>query len=166
MTALRVLPMRRLPPWAGMAALLIARPPATSGADSGRDSAGLEFFESRIRPILVEHCYECHSAGSAKVKADFLLDTREGLLKGGESGKPGLVPGDARSSRLIQAVEWKDPDFQMPPRKKLGPQQIADLAAWVSLGAPDPRTSSAGGAKPAASTLDLGRDHWAFRPPR
>ena len=159
----------RIPRHALIAAALalVSSSAVGSPADPAGDAAaGLEFFESRIRPILVEHCYACHSAGSAKVKADFLLDTREGLLKGGESGKPAVVPGDARSSRLIHAVEWKDPDFQMPPKQKLAPRQIADLAAWVNLGAPDPRTGTAVAGDRAVSSLDLGRDHWAFRPPR
>src|SRR5216117_2608362 len=64
----------------------------------------LDFFEKRIRPVLVERCYRCHSASAEKVKGEFVLDSREGMLKGGESGKPAIVAGDAERSRLIEAI--------------------------------------------------------------
>ncbi|MBI3851130.1 MAG: PSD1 domain-containing protein [Verrucomicrobia bacterium] len=100
---------------------------------------GVEFFEKRIRPLLVEHCYKCHSAQSEKVKGGLLLDTREGLLKGGDTG-PAIVPGDPEKSLLIKAVRQTDKDLQMPHKdKKLPDAQIADLVAWVKMGAPDPR---------------------------
>src|SRR5687767_10597891 len=104
---------------------------------------GIEFFEKRIRPVLAEHCYECHSATSKKVKGELLLDTRESVLKGGENG-PAIVPGDPEKSLLIKAVRYADADLQMPPKdKKLTSSQIADLEAWVKMGAPDPRTNGA-----------------------
>ena len=102
-----------------------------------------EFFEKKIRPVLVEHCYKCHSASSEKLKGELFLDTKEGMLKGGESGKPAVVPGDADKSRLIEAIRYGNEDLQMPPKKaggKLSEEQIADFVAWVNLGAPDPRT--------------------------
>jgi mono/diheme cytochrome c family protein len=95
------------------------------------------FFESKIRPILVEHCYECHSADK-KQKGDLLLDTKEGTLKGGDTG-PALVAGDPAKSLLIQAVKWQG-ELEMPPKKKLSDAQIADLEAWIKAGAPDPRS--------------------------
>src|SRR6266704_6159246 len=87
-----------------------------------------DFFEKRIRPILVEHCYKCHSAAAEKVKGELLLDSREGMLKGGESGKPAVVPGDAEKSRLIEAIRYRNEDLQMPPPKegKLSDERIAD----------------------------------------
>ncbi len=103
------------------------------------DRDGLEFFEQKIRPVLVERCYKCHGAEAEKVKGGLLLDTRDGLLKGGDDG-PVLAPGDPAKSRLILAVRWTDPDFKMPPKEKLQAAQIADLEAWVKRGAPDPRT--------------------------
>ena len=79
-----------------------------------------EFFEKKIRPVLVEHCYKCHSASSEKLKGELFLDTKEGMLKGGESGKPAVVPGDADKSRLIEAIRYGNEDLQMPPKKAGG----------------------------------------------
>src|SRR3954471_1700963 len=99
------------------------------------DDAGAQFFESKIRPILVDRCYSCHSASAKKLKAGLHLDSQKGLLRGGESG-PALVPGAPEKSRLIEAVEYKNVDLQMPPKERLGDQQIADLTKWVKMGAP------------------------------
>ena len=144
---------------------------AADGAPSvpAPDSADVEFFESKVRPVLVENCYECHSAAAGdKLKAGLRLDSRDGLLKGGESGRPAVVPGDAEASPLVKAIRWSDPDFQMPPKKRLSDQQVADVVAWVNRGAPDPRTGSAAApaGAPAVPVLELGKDHWAFKPPQ
>ena len=80
-------------------------------------ASGLEFFEKKVRPVLVDNCYKCHSSSSEKVKGGLLLDTREGLLKGGDTG-PGLVPGDPEKSLLIKAVRYTDENLQMPPKNK------------------------------------------------
>jgi mono/diheme cytochrome c family protein len=122
----------------------------------------LEFFERKVRPVLVEHCYSCHSAGAEKVKGDFLLDTRDGIRRGGTSGKAAIVPGDAERSPLVHAIRGDDPDLQMPPEKRLSTQQIADLAAWVNMGAPDPRDGAGRGAKAPADA----KNFWSFQPPR
>ena len=104
--------------------------------------AQTQFFESKIRPVLADNCYKCHSAKSEKVKGGLWLDTREGSLKGGETG-PAVIPGDLEKSLLIKAVRYTDPDLQMPPKdKKLSAAQIADLEAWVKMGAPDPRVAT------------------------
>jgi len=104
--------------------------------------AQLQFFETRIRPVLVQNCYKCHSHQSEKVRAGLLLDTREGVLRGGETG-PAIVPGDLQKSLLVKAISYTDDDLQMPPNgDKLPPAVIADLVAWVKMGAPDPRTGS------------------------
>ncbi len=128
-----------------------------------------EFFEQRIRPILVESCYKCHSANSEKVKGGLLLDTREGMLKGGDTG-PAIVPGDVEKSLLIKAVRYVDKDLQMPPKdKRLPENQIADLVTWVKMGAPDPRTAS--GQTSGKATQKPGYDfaaarkQWAFHAP-
>ena len=97
---------------------------------------GIEFFETKIRPVLVKHCYECHSAKSEEVGGELLLDTRDGLREGGESGH-GVVPGDVDASLIITAMEYGD--FEMPPEAKLPPEVIADFRRWVKMGAPDPR---------------------------
>ncbi|MBI3413984.1 MAG: DUF1549 domain-containing protein [Verrucomicrobia bacterium] len=131
------------------------------------DRAGVEFFEQKIRPVLVERCYSCHSRESEKVKGGLLLDTREGLLKGGETG-PAIISGDPEKSLLIKAVRYADENLQMPPKnKKLSPEQIADLATWIKIGTPDPRTGAAKiTAGPPLSDPAKVRDHWAFKPVR
>src|SRR3954447_21983018 len=87
----------------------------------------VEFFEKRIRPVLVEHCYECHSAQSEKLKGKLLLDTREAARHGGETG-PAVVPGDPDASVLLQALRYEN--FEMPPKGKLPAQTIADFEKW------------------------------------
>src|SRR5205085_7391097 len=99
-------------------------------------SAQGEFFEKKIRPLLIDNCYKCHSATSEKLKGALKLDSREAALKGGESGKPAIVPGDPEKSLLIEAVRYGNPDLQMPPKKQLSAQQIEDLTAWIKMGAP------------------------------
>jgi cytochrome c553 len=122
-----------------------------------------QFFEGKIRPLLTANCYKCHSAEQGKAKGGLTLDTREGLLKGGENG-PILIPGDPAKSKLITAVTYNDPDLQMPPKgEKLSEKEIADLTAWIKMGAPDPRVTSAGGPK-LTGLNDKARAHWAYQP--
>src|SRR5439155_3034192 len=123
---------------------------------------GIEFFERRIRPMLTEKCYKCHSAGAEKIKGGLLLDSRSGWMKGGESG-PVIVPGDPEKSRLIHAVRYTDSSLKMPPKEILRASQIVDLTTWVSMGAPDPRTE----AGPSRVTDRASpTHHWAFLPLR
>ena len=89
-----------------------------------------QFFELKIRPLFVEKCYSCHSAQAKKLKGGLFVDSRDGLLKGGDSG-PAIVPGQPDQSRLIDAVRYGNPDVQMPPKAKLIDGQIADLTEWV-----------------------------------
>ena len=118
-------------------------------------------FETKIRPVLVEHCYSCHSAEAKKIKGGLLLDTREGIRRGGDTGHA-VVPGDTEKSLLIKAIRYEDPDLEMPPKKKLSAEVIADFEKWVASGATDPREGKAG----AVTTIDLeeGRKHWSFQP--
>src|SRR5437016_6218568 len=102
------------------------------------DSHGVEFFETKVRPILVERCYTCHSARAEKLKSGLHLDTRQGIFAGGESGAPAIVPGKLEDSLLISAIRYEEGGLQMPPKAKLAPQQIADIEAWVKMGAPYP----------------------------
>ncbi|MEY4483487.1 MAG: hypothetical protein RL693_939 [Verrucomicrobiota bacterium] len=98
------------------------------------------FFEQKVRPVLVEHCYNCHSAQAKKIKGGLLLDSRSGWEVGGDSGQPALVRGEPNRSLLIQSIRHEDADKAMPPKKpKLTDAVIADLTAWVKMGAPDPR---------------------------
>ncbi len=124
----------------------------------------LDFFEAKVRPILSANCYNCHSIESGKAKGKLTLDTREGLLKGGDNG-PEITPGDPDQSRLIRAISYNDPDLQMPPKgEKLGPQAIADLTTWVKMGAADPRTSTVATASKLTGLTDKARAHWAYQP--
>ena len=102
-------------------------------ADRPPTADQLAFFEKKIRPVLVEQCYECHSAEAKKVKGGLLLDTRDGIRKGGEQG-PAVVPGDLEASLLIQAVRYKDENLQMPPKDKLPDEVVADFEQWVAIG--------------------------------
>jgi hypothetical protein len=135
----------------------------THPATAAEDSAGMEFFEAKIRPILADNCYPCHSQQSAKIKGGLLLDSREGELKGGDTG-PAIKPGDVEQSLLIKAVRYTDDNLRMPPKnKKLAAEQIASLEAWVKMGAPDPRASHSGLAK-FETIRQRARSHWAFQP--
>ncbi|MFM9001350.1 MAG: PSD1 and planctomycete cytochrome C domain-containing protein [Opitutia bacterium] len=124
-------------------------------------SADLEFYERQIRPILADRCYECHSKDKGVSKGGLILDSRGGMLAGGDQG-PAVVPGDIKKSLLIVAVHQKDPELSMPPRKngnKLGGAQIDLLERWIKMGAPAP----AGGAVKLTGLSDKARAHWAFQ---
>jgi hypothetical protein len=119
-----------------------------------------QFFESRIRPVLSDNCYKCHSVQSEKLKGGLLLDSREGLLKGGDTG-PAIVPGNPESSLLIKAVRYTDPDLQMPPKGKQLPESaVSDLVTWIKMGAPDPRSATLA----QKTWSDSGKTHWAWQP--
>lgn len=133
----------------------------TVGGLSAAPEAGLEFFEKKIRPVLVEHCYQCHSAESVaanKLKGGLRLDTQGGTRAGGDTG-PAVVPGKVDASLLIKAL--RQDQFEMPPKGKLPDSVIADFVKWIEMGAPDPRTKEvAVHPKPAVTA----GDHWAFKP--
>ena len=122
---------------------------------------GVQFFEKKIRPVLIDRCYSCHSESAEKVKGGLLLDSREGIRKGGDSGHA-VVPRRADESLLISAIRYED--YEMPPKDKLPDAVIADFERWVRMGAPDPRD---GAAAVATSDFDIeaGREFWAFQPP-
>lgn len=121
------------------------------------DDEAHRFFETEIRPVLVESCYECHSSESGKAKGGLLLDTREAIRKGGDTG-PAVAPGDVESSLLIAAMAHTDPDLEMPPKKpKLADGVINDFKRWIENGAVDPREGE--------SEYSLGEeDHWSYQP--
>ncbi|MEC8319827.1 MAG: DUF1549 domain-containing protein, partial [Planctomycetota bacterium] len=133
------------------------------------DPRGVEFFESRIRPIFIEHCLECHGEDLDSLKGGLDLSHAEGLLVGGETGAV-LVPGDAASSPLFRAVTYEDKEFAMPPRGRLSQAEIDAIRQWIEMGAPDPRVrtteeSGDGGARdPWLDPHGQGREHWAYRP--
>ncbi|MGY8686519.1 MAG: PSD1 and planctomycete cytochrome C domain-containing protein, partial [Verrucomicrobiales bacterium] len=122
------------------------------------------FFEAKIRPLLVESCYECHAADT-KQKAGLFLDSKDGWKIGGESGTA-IVPGDPDGSLLMRAVSYEETDLQMPPKKRLSDGQIADLRKWIADGAYDPREGGVSPQPSSAQTFDLaGRKaaHWAWQ---
>jgi hypothetical protein len=124
----------------------------------------IDFFEKKIRPVLAERCYQCHSAeaaGTGTLMGKLQLDTRAGVQRGGARGSV-VVPGRPDQSMLIDALNYTDPSLQMPPGGKLPDQVIADFVKWVALGAPDPRDAKA--IDTAKMDLESGRRHWAFRP--
>jgi len=122
---------------------------------------GIRFFRERIEPVLEAQCYGCHSARAEKVKSGLLLDSRAGVLTGGDSG-PAIVPGKSDESLLIQAIQHEG-DLSMPPKKpKLPAQTIADFVQWVNQGAPDPRETAA----PPTAVAAQARQHWSFQPVR
>jgi len=116
---------------------LLLAPLAAPGAT---EPSGIAFFEQKIRPALVEHCYACHSREAKKLKGNLYLDTKSGWQKGGDSGQPAIVPGQPSTSLLLRTIQHLEPDLEMPPKKpKLSPNVIADFTAWIQNGAPDPR---------------------------
>ena len=127
----------------------------------------LKFFETKIRPVLVTKCAKCHASDAEKVKGGLLVDSRDGLRKGGDTG-PAVVPGNPDESLLITAIRYKDDSLQMPPKTKLPDEVIADFEKWVAMGAPDPRGESGSSTVAAHSAVDVekGRQFWAFQPPQ
>ena len=126
----------------------------------------LEFFEQKIRPVLVQHCYSCHSekaAADGKLKANLLLDSRDGVGKGGESG-PVVVHKKSGESLLMKALRYDG--VEMPPAGKLSENVIADFARWIDSGALDPRDGKAVQPKPREIDLAAGRQFWSFQPLR
>lgn len=146
---------------------LSAAAPTVAGVPPPRDTvspADAAFFETKIRPVLIDSCYKCHSHDADRVKGGLLLDSSQALLMGGDTG-PAIIPGKPDESLLITAIRYKDEDLQMPPKgKKLSDAQIADLTDWVRRGAPDPRAVAAAKPGSAPSYGGVGKNHWAFQP--
>jgi hypothetical protein len=145
---------------AGALAAIALALDSTRAADKP-DPAGVEFFEKKIRPVLIEHCYSCHSTEAKKQKGGLLLDSKAGILKGGDSGAV-LVPGKPSESLLIKAIRQLD-GLKMPPKSKLSDAAIADLEKWVTIGAPDPRDGTATSSKRVID-IEKGKRYWAFAP--
>ncbi len=118
-----------------------------------------DFFETRIRPVLVEHCYQCHSADARNIRGGLLLDSRNGWESGGDSG-PAVVPGNPEDSLLMSAL--RHDSFEMPPDKRLPAETIRHFEQWIRDGAIDPRQGKA----PVRESMDLveGRRFWSFQP--
>ncbi len=131
-------------------------------AATADDQAGVEFFEAKIRPVLVEHCYSCHSASSDKVQGGLLLDTRDVMRKGGDSG-PSVSPNSVDDSLIVSAMKYES--FEMPPKGKLPESVVADFEKWINMGAPDPREGTVEVVTPSID-FDEASKFWAFQPPQ
>jgi hypothetical protein len=138
--------------WIDTAAVLSSEP-----ADS------VEFFENRIRPVLIKHCYECHSSAADEIGGSLVLDSSDAMMSGGDSG-PAIAPGNAEASMLIAAIRYES--SEMPPDGRLPEGVIGDFERWINAGAVDPRQAAARPAAAMSSQVDLqaGRQFWAFRP--
>jgi hypothetical protein len=138
-------------------------------ATASAESPELAFFESKIRPVMVEKCYDCHSAeakAKGKLKGGLYMDTREGLLVGGETG-PALVAGKPAESLLLQAMRHASSDLAMPPKgKKLPDAVVEDFTRWIKDGAIDPRDGAAPPAKKRGMSIEEGRKFWSLIPPK
>ena len=142
--------------------MLIASGSLAMAAESPEAAA---FFESKIRPVLVQHCYQCHSAKAGKSEGGLRLDSRAAIRAGGDRG-PAVVPGDSMTSVLLTAISHTDPDLRMPPKKeRLSESVINDFKTWINSGAADPRDEDAANAAAPPVTIDAGRKFWAFQKP-
>ncbi|MDP3069291.1 MAG: c-type cytochrome domain-containing protein, partial [Opitutaceae bacterium] len=141
--------------------------PAAAAAEFAREATNeqIAFFEGKIRPVLVESCYECHSAGAKKIKGGLVLDSAAGVREGGYTG-PAIAPGDADASLLVQALRHTSEDLAMPPKTKLPPHVIGDFETWARMGAPDPRTGEVAAAAKQKAEIDWAqaRAWWSLRP--
>jgi hypothetical protein len=142
--------------------VLLALTAATSPA-AAPDPAALEFFEKKVRPLLVDNCYNCHSANT-NAKGGLRVDDRGGLLTGGSSG-PAVVPGNPAKSLLINAVAYTDDNLLMPPKKQLSAEQVAVLTKWVEDGAVWPKIDHPVAGAGSNERYDrLRKQHWAWQP--
>jgi cytochrome c553 len=145
-------------------AFVVAAVPAMLSAQtaSNDEAKRIEFFETKVRPVLANNCYNCHSADTNS-QGGLRVDDRNGLLMGGNRG-PAVVPGQPEKSLLIQAVSHTHPKLKMPPNKHLSEQQIADLTQWIKDGAVWPKVELPASIEvPVAKYEKLKKKHWAFQ---
>ncbi len=163
------IPCRHIKTWAGSVVALLwfaswaFADDHLGGQDDRPGGEQLRFFETTIRPLLADHCYQCH--GPDEQESGLRVDTLSGLLAGGKAG-PSLVPGKPAASLLITAVSYRDSQLQMPPEQKLSDRQIADLTRWIQIGAPHPEH---GDSDPIETIDPVDNEpavkHWAFQSP-
>lgn len=129
-------------------------------------SEQLDFFESKVRPVLVKNCYGCHSAKTGKARGGLMLDTKDGIRAGGDSGE-GILPGDIDEGTILSAINYED--WEMPPGRPLAKHEIDDIKTWIEMGAPDPRVTKIGKVNTTITSEDIElakQDFWAYQPPR
>ncbi|MGV2340822.1 MAG UNVERIFIED_CONTAM: DUF1549 domain-containing protein [Planctomycetaceae bacterium] len=129
------------------------------------DEVQLDFFESRIRPVLVQHCYECHSVAAGKSSGGLLLDSRSGWMTGGDSG-PAIVPGRPEASHVWQAISSSGEVSEMPPKSRLAAEIVENFRLWILNGAIDPREAPQPLARGRVIDLAREREFWAYQPRR
>ncbi len=140
---------------------------ATTLGDA-EEAARREHFEKRVRPVLIERCFSCHSAGAERLRGGLRVDSRAALLEGGDSG-PALNLTTPDRSLLLRAIRYEDPDLQMPPKGRLPEAEVAALARWVQDGAVWPEDLMPAAATGPGEVFDLAerqRSHWAWQPIR
>ena len=154
--------------WMALAAMTSVMATLPGVPASGSEAEDLAFFETKVRPVLVERCYQCHSAEAearGKLKGGLRLDSKDAIREGGDTG-PSIEPGNAEDSLLIQVLRYDDV-IRMPPEGKLDEDVIADLSKWVERGAPDPRKETGSAAsKTGPFDLEQAREHWAYQLPK
>ena len=159
--------MPGLPQFLAWASIVLLAPAVTGNATEPEprfNQQQTDFFERSVRPLLIEHCYKCHSDQSDRLKGALRLDSRILIRKGGESG-PAVVPGDVAKSHLFAAISYTGDFYDMPPAGKLPDRMIADFRQWIEMGAPDPRSD----VEPVAVKKKTARQgagkFWAFQAP-
>lgn len=157
--------------YAFLIATMLAALGATTRVAAGQeaetqDPKSLAFFESRIRPVLIKHCYECHSTEEGVAEGGLRVDSRAAIRKGGERGRA-VIPGRPDASLLLTAISHTDADLEMPPEQpRLPAAVIADVKRWIAMGAPDPRVGGRVEPDGVRDILAAARKHWAYQPPR
>ena len=152
----------RLLSWALLLACSASPSAFAAAASPEPTKEGLEFFEKNVRPILSEHCYKCHSLAEGSSKGGLILDSRDGIYKGGDEG-PAIVPGNVEKSMLARAISYTDHEYKMPPKKaggKLSDAKIKVLNDWIKMGAP----ASVGAGDKLTGLSAKARGHWAYQP--
>jgi len=125
---------------------------------------GIDFFESKIRPVLAKQCYACHSSKTKTAQGGLYVDSKDALLKGGKSGVPAVVPGKPEQSLLILALRHASNELKMPPGKQLSKEELTDFEQWVKMGAPDPRTGGQVAVLAPSYNWAKAKEHWSFQP--
>ncbi|MEZ6067913.1 MAG: c-type cytochrome domain-containing protein [Planctomycetaceae bacterium] len=147
---------------ASVCLLLLAGPGFAAEDSRPLPAEQIEFFEAKIRPVLIAHCYQCHSAEGDGIKGGLRLDFADGWRVGGDSG-PAVLPGKPEESLLLEAIKYEG--YEMPPAGQLPAHVIQDFETWVKMGAPDPRSEAPGDdLGPRVVDIEAGRQFWSFRP--
>lgn len=156
-------PWRRILTFGSLLLIVVLMVPWASAREPLPEA--LEHFEKKVRPVLVKHCYRCHSAQAKRLKGGLRLDLRLGWQKGGESGKPSIIPGKPGESLLLRAIRHENGISAMPPGgPRLSPQIIRDLTHWIQNGAVDPRTGTVAQADPWEEEYQKRLNWWSLKP--